>query len=154
MGGGEAGCCAALALEDANDFIDVPPGPSNAEPASASEPSAPLVPVLVKPLRAAAHTRAGEAPEDAEAQVVHMSLLQDLKHRLDKRVLSTEELSGLVPEMADDGSGSSRPQCLVCLEELEAGQAMSRLGCGHTFHHACMCTWLVSQLESKQVGAC
>ena len=90
MGGGEAGCCAALAREDANDFIDVPPGPSNAEPASASEPSAPLVPVLVKPLRAAAHTRAGEAPEDAETQVVHMSLLQDLKHRLDKRVLSTE----------------------------------------------------------------
>jgi hypothetical protein len=166
VGAGEQGCAASAdahaCLGDDLATCDIiydelppgPPGRSDAPPVSPSAPSAPLVPVLVKPLRS--HTRADEAPEDTEVKtvVVHMSLLKDLEHRLDKRVLSAEELSRLAPEMADDGSGSCRPQCLVCLEELEAGQAMSRLACGHTFHHACMCTWLVSQLESKHVGAC
>ena len=114
-------------------------------PFSSGEYSAPLIPVLVKQMHA------GYAPH---TQVVQMSLLKDLTHRLAKFVLSAEELSNLEPEMAYDGNGACYPQCLVCLEELTEGQLMSRPECGHTFHHQCMSTWLVSQLASKKVGAC
>ena len=116
------------------------------------EPSAPVVPVVVKPWRPAAN----DAEVDAQTSVVEMSLLRDLRHRLDKRTLNVQELSELAPEMADaseDGKGC-RPQCMVCLDELEEGQAVSRQSCGHTFHHECVATWLVSQLQNKQVGGC
>jgi hypothetical protein len=137
-------------------YDELPAGPGVVLPVSSGEYSAPLIPVLVKqtPAGYAAHTLAGGAPENAETQVVQMSLLKDLKHRLAKYILSAEELSNLAPEMADDGNGACHPQCLVCLEELGEGQSMSRPACGHTFHHECMSAWLVSQLASKQVGAC
>lgn len=117
---------------------------------SAQAEHTPAVPVVVKPWRQ-------ETDDEVEAQtsVVEMSLLRDLRHRLDKRTLSAEQLAALAPEMADaeDGKGC-RPQCMVCLEELETGQAVSRQACGHTFHHECMANWLVSQLQNKQVGGC
>lgn len=108
------------------------------------------VPVLVKCI----------LPESSvgtsEMQVVQMSLLCDLRRRLDNRALNADELSKLSPEMADaaDGSYCCRPHCMVCLDELEEGQAVSRQECGHTFHHECLATWLGSQLKNKQIGAC
>ena len=110
--------------------------------APATFPGTRTVHVRVKPLC--------PGPSDAGLQTVQMSLLCDLRHRLDRRTLNAEQLAALMPEMADDG----RPQCMVCLDELEEGQVLTRQECGHTFHHECMATWLVSQLESKQVGAC
>lgn len=117
--------------------------------------SAPLVPVRVK-RRSDADSNTDEPPE---THIVQMALLSDLRNRLDKRELSMHELSELVPEMAEfhDDNGACaacRPQCMVCLDELREGQAVSRPHCGHTFHHECLATWLLSQLQSKQVGAC
>lgn len=117
-----------------------------------NEPSAPVVPVVVKPWRPAVV----DAEPDAETSVVEMSLLRDLRHRLDKRTLNTQQLSELAPEMADTSEDDMgcRPQCMVCLDELEEGQDVSRQSCGHTFHHECVAAWLVSQLQNKQVGGC
>lgn len=33
--------------------------------------------------------------------------------------------------------------CAVCLEGMEAGQRIRRLGCGHAFHDPCCVIWLV-----------
>ena len=111
----------------------------------------PLMPILVKPV-----VRQGNGAPDAQAgvQVVKMSLLKDLRLRIDKRTLREEDLAALVPEMADVDGGGCRPQCMVCLDALEEGQEVSRQSCGHCFHHECMATWLDSQLQQKKVGCC
>ena len=124
--------------------------PCGGVPQTPAPSAPPLVPMRVKPLR----------PDDGAAgcagTVVQMSLLRDLRLRIDKRTLVAEELAGLGPEMADTGGDDDecRPQCMVCLEELEEGHAVSRQGCGHTFHHECMATWLESQLQQKKNGCC
>ena len=68
----------------------------------------PLMPILVKPV-----VRQGTGAPDAQAgvQVVKMSLLKDLRLRIDKRTLREEDLAALVPEMADVDGGGCRPQC-------------------------------------------
>jgi len=125
------------------------PAPETVTSAPQAEQT-PAVPVVVKPWR-----QDTDNEVETQTSIVEMSLLRDLRHRLDKRTLSAEQLAELAPEMADaeDGEGC-RPQCMVCLEELETGQAVSRQACGHTFHHECMANWLVSQLQNKQVGGC
>ena len=131
------------------------PGSTSTLPVASYENNARSFSVFVKPFRSVS-THSDETKEEQEPQMVQMSLIQDLRYRLDKRILSPEDLATLAPEMAelDDGSGCCRPQCMVCLDELHDGQQLSRQACGHTFHHECMATWLVSQLQNKQVGAC
>jgi len=133
-----------LARAEIQVIVDELPLAHSEMSAPATFPSTRTVHVRVKSLC--------RGPSEAEpgSQMVQMSLMCDLRHRLDKRTLNAEQLAALMPEMADDG----RPQCMVCLDELEEGQVLTRQECGHTFHHECMATWLASQLENKQVGAC
>lgn len=35
--------------------------------------------------------------------------------------------------------------CVVCLEDMEAGQRVRRLPCGHVFHDPCAVVWLVKR---------
>lgn len=41
------------------------------------------------------------------------------------------------------GEGEQDNTCVVCLEEMEAGQRVRKLGCGHSFHDQCCVIWLV-----------
>ena len=36
----------------------------------------------------------------------------------------------------------AEPECAVCMDELEKGDAMGQLECGHTFHKDCIVEWL------------
>ena len=68
--------------------------PCGGVPQTPAPSAPPLVPMRVKPLR----------PDDGDAEcagtVVQMSLIRDLRLRIDKRTLVAEELAGLGPEMA------------------------------------------------------
>ena len=46
------------------------------------------------------------------------------------------------------------PKSLFLFPPSISCQAVSRQASGHTFQHECMATWLVSQLQNKQVGGC
>jgi hypothetical protein len=43
---------------------------------------------------------------------------------------------------AGGGSEESAPACAVCVEDIDVGQRVSRLACGHIFHARCLLTWL------------
>jgi hypothetical protein len=40
----------------------------------------------------------------------------------------------------DDCGGAN--QCSICLEDLKAGDEVTRLPCKHGYHHACITEWL------------
>jgi hypothetical protein len=42
----------------------------------------------------------------------------------------------------DDDDGDDDVFCVVCLDEMEEGDAARKLPCGHTYHAACVLAWL------------
>lgn len=43
---------------------------------------------------------------------------------------------------AGGGNEERAPACAVCVEDIDVGQRVSRLACGHIFHARCLLTWL------------
>jgi hypothetical protein len=61
-------------------------------------------------------------------------------------ILHAEGIPGAVFTVPSPApSGNSSPICVVCLADLEAGDALRVLTCGHSFHADCVDPWLVEQ---------
>ena len=46
----------------------------------------------------------------------------------------------------------AEPECAVCMCELEKGDAMGQLECGHTFHKDCIVEWLGNEPSCPMCG--
>jgi hypothetical protein len=42
----------------------------------------------------------------------------------------------------EEGGNLEKPNCCICLEEIQIGKETVLLPCGHMFHYDCCITWL------------
>ncbi|KAJ2706688.1 hypothetical protein H4R19_004990 [Coemansia spiralis] len=60
--------------------------------------------------------------------------------------------AGRLEGQSDDCHPPRVPQCVICLEEYQVGEAVRVLPCGHIFHDACIARWL--QSTASKVHEC
>eukprot|EP00288_Rhodomonas_lens_P013534 CAMPEP_0177694908 /NCGR_PEP_ID=MMETSP0484_2-20121128/3179_1 /TAXON_ID=354590 /ORGANISM="Rhodomonas lens, Strain RHODO" /LENGTH=443 /DNA_ID=CAMNT_0019205807 /DNA_START=31 /DNA_END=1359 /DNA_ORIENTATION=+ len=63
-------------------------------------------------------------------------------HRLDKSLQSAEQRLAQEDLAGWRGEAEGEEQCMICLLELEKGEGVLRLPCGHMFHDHCGTEWL------------
>ena len=59
------------------------------------------------------------------------------------------KLSAKAEPKAEPESGAASEQCVVCMEDILAGEEVLRLPCDHRFHKACVVDWLKSPFPAS-----
>mmetsp|Transcript_6181 Transcript_6181/g.17658 ORF Transcript_6181/g.17658 Transcript_6181/m.17658 type:complete len:117 (-) Transcript_6181:292-642(-) len=65
------------------------------------------------------------------------------------RVVVLPSMDRIFPELRNLAG-----DCVVCLEEMEDGQACRRLHCGHCFHAECIDRWLLRSCSAMVCPTC
>ena len=60
-----------------------------------------------------------------------------------------QDIGEMIPPRVD-----TKQKCTVCLEELQGGEQMVQLVCGHAFHQACCDSWAAECLRTERESSC
>ena len=60
-----------------------------------------------------------------------------------------QDIGEMIPPRVD-----TKQKCTVCLEELQGGEQMVQLVCGHAFHQACCDSWAAECLRTGRESSC
>ena len=60
-----------------------------------------------------------------------------------------QDIGEMIPPRVD-----TKQKCAVCLEELQGGEQMVQLVCGHAFHQACCDSWAAERLRTGRESSC